>query len=416
MSDRPSHDTTHALEALLRRYLAAWGGSILRGAGGAAHEEIHLVYVVGFAAAAGPAGEAPELSALHSSLQVLDTLGASGVRKGKVRTNAVLVEEDPVQAARLIASLGSAGLSARVCETRDLEQLAPGGIAVLAAGFDEVSGELLRYTAPPRRALYVLDPPAPRLLPLQAMRPLVQQAGGDLVIRFPTAELHKQARFRGSAVADLPPYAKRIVEGYSLLFGDARYEWLSLWRAAEKEGGAEGAAVAEARMLEHYRTRLTEIDAEVAVRWVPLAAPGADAGTHYLFLAMRDPERALLMNRVLHAARLAGEVAWGDALSGFVRVEESGVIDLFGQEEIGVDPSAAAPHSRTREVNLTALAHEIATTFAGQTVLFREVLMELVDTDLFVEEIKRALSLLKRDGRADYASLNADAEITFATK
>nr|MBA2246357.1 hypothetical protein [Gemmatimonadota bacterium] len=282
-------------------------------------------------------------------------------------------------------------------------------------GFAELSAELLRYTAPPRRALYLLDPPAPGMLPLQALQPLVQQVAGDLVIRFPAAELHKQARFRGIAVADLPLYAKRIVEGYSLLFGDTRYEWLSRWRAAEKEGGPEAAAVAEARMLEHYRTRLAEIDPELAVRWVPLAAPFADASTDYLFLAMRDPERALLMNRALHAARLAGEVAWGDALSGFVRVEESGVLDLFGQEHLG-GHAADAPRSRTREVNLTALAHEIATTFAGRRVRFREVLMELVDTDLFVEEIRRAMTLLKRDGRAAYASLNADAEVAFSTR
>ncbi|CAN5527957.1 hypothetical protein BH24GEM3_BH24GEM3_05940 [soil metagenome] len=408
MSDRPPHDANRARDALLRRYLAEWGGSVLRAAGGSAQEETHLVCVVGFAAAAGPAAEAPDLSALHPNLQVLDTLASSGVRRSNLRANAILVEEDPVQAARLVARLQTAGFGARVRETRDLDALEPGEIAVVAAGFAELSAELLRYTAPPRRALYLLDPPAPGMLPLQALQPLVQQAAGDLVIRFPAAELHKQARFRGIAVADLPLYARRIVEGYSALFGDTRYEWLSLWRAAEKEGGAEGAAVAEARMLEHYRSRLAEIDPEVAIRWVPLAAAGADAGTHYHFLVTRDPERALLMNRALHAARLAGEVAWGDALSGFVRIEESGVLDLFASGE-----SSGPGDIRTREVNLTALAHEIATTFVGRRVRFREVLMELVDTDLFVEEIRRAMTLLKRDGRAAYASLNGDAEVTF---
>lgn len=404
---------TRARDQVLRRYLAAWSRSLLQ----EVRKEVDLSYVVGFAGAGGvrqhraARGDGDAFERLLATLGVLDALPTSASRRRARSTATVLlVEEDPVLCERLRGRLHAAGLGDRVRETRELQSGAPGEIVLVNAGFAELASELQRDTANPCYALYFLDPPSPAKLPLEAVHPLLQQEGTDLILGFPAPDLHRQAPYRRLPVADLPPHPRRIVEGYSLLFGDRSYEWLALWRAAEREGGEEGTAAAEARMLEHYRVRLGEAAPRAAIRWVPLLPPDTAADPLYLFLVTEDPERALLLNRVLHEARLAGEVAWGDALSGYVREEESGVLDLFAPEEPGSEPGPA----RLRTVNLPALAHEIATCFVGRVVPFREVLLWLADTDLFVEEIKQAMSLLRREGRVSYDRLEMDAEIGFA--
>ena len=60
------------------------------------------------------------------------------------------------------------------------------------------------------------------------------------------------------------------------------------------------------------------------------------------------------------------------------------------------------------------LSRWLASRFAARSVRLEEVLRSCVDTDLFAEEIRRALLELRRDGRAVFRSLGGRSEILFA--
>jgi hypothetical protein len=408
-----------ASDVVLRRYVTEWASGILR------HSQptdpadpatgVHLVYVVAFAGPVytGPHGRhgdaafAPLLSAIHA----LDACLVQAGRRGRAaRVNVVLVENDPVGVDRLVAALVGAGLEARVRQTRDLDALLPGEIAVVHGEFAHVAPELVRFTAVSCRALYLLDPPTPAMLPLQVVRLIADPAGTDALIRFPADGLRKQAQFRNVPLADLPTYARRIVEGYSLLLGDPRYGWVAAWRETER---TLGEAAAETRVQEQYRDRLAAVNPQTVVKTIRLSPPADAAATGELFLLTQDPAHPFRMNRALRAARLAGELAWDETSSSFVTEEDTGVLDLFAPGSGLGQGSGAAPSRRVRRVDLPALAQQIVAGYAGQTVEFGRVLAGLADSNLFIDEVKQAMSLLRQEGRAAYQSLAAPAQIRF---
>ena len=401
---------------MLRRYVTEWASGILRHPQPAdAVDAVHLVYVVAFA---GPVYSGPHslqgdaaFTPVLSAIGVLDAcLARSGRHDGSARVNTVLVENDPVAVERLVAALTDAGLGARLRQTRDLSTLLPGEIAVIQDEFARIVPELVRFTAEPCRALYQLAAPTPAMLPLAVVQSITEPAGADALIDFPADGLRKQAQFRTVPLADLPTYARRIVEGYSLLLGDPRHGWVALWREVER---TQGEAAAEARILEQYRERLAAANSQAVVKAVRLSLSGDAAATGELFLVTQDPTHPLRMNRALRAARLAGELAWDETISSFVVEEDTGVLDLFapGGHSEG---DASAPSGRVRKVDLPALAQHVLARYAGQTVEFGRVLAGLADSDLFVDEVKQAMSLLRRTGHAAYQSLAVATPIRFA--
>ena len=253
-------------------------------------------------------------------------------------------------------------------------------------------------------------------MPLEALQPLGQSASADLLIRLPTEDLHRQARFRGMPVADLPPYVRRIAEGYSALFGDKRFEWLALWRAAEAEGGAE---LAEAQVAEHYRARLAALFPDFLVHALRLPLP-ADASSMalHLYLVTRESERALLLNRVFFDLQNQGYLPWVEVPSeGPVHLEREGSLDLFFPNDAAASAFAAGNTRKVRRVDFPALAHTLAVRFADRTVLLRDVMREVLDTGLFPAEVRRALHLLRSDGRVHYTSLaHSDVQLTFGER
>lgn len=378
---------------LLASYAQAWTRLVLKGSSAAAaqdDEPIAAAYLEPFAGADHPLASGTPAVAV----EVVAALFA-GVPSGEAaRVRARLEEEDPVKVDWLHEGLRAAGLGDRVGRVPGAE------IELLEGEWGKAGEPATAWDA--RATLAVLDPQSARRLPLERLAALAQNPAVDVLLRFPVGELRRLAEYRVGPLADLPPYARRIVEGVSRLLGDSRHAWVAPWRAALERGGA---AAAEASVVDACCARVQEASAGVVRRMALVTA--AAAAPEYLLLVTAEPARALLFNEVVEQLRGEGRMPWPELEGEFVRHVPRGELELFGGE------SAGGP-ARDRVVDTVALAHCIATRFAGRTVRLGQVLTELLHTELFTSDVRRALTELRRDGRALFRSLSVpEAEIAF---
>ena len=268
-------------------------------------------------------------------------------------------------------------------------------LGVVAAELHEgvAAGIELGGTGP---TLLVLDPYSAGQLPLPLLRGWLEGEGVEALVRFPAADLRRLARYRGSALADLPLHVKRTVEGVSRLLGDARQQWLYRWTAA-LAGGVESGIECVAR---EYAAR---VRGERLCRHLRL--PGAE-GTEPLLLLTPRPGSILLLNEVVHGLREECALRWPECDTGVVRYPPRSELGLFGESR--------GPLPRERVVDRAQLADSLARRFAGRSANLEEVLRSQADTDLFAGDVRRALLDLRREGRAEFRSLGGDAEIAFA--
>lgn len=416
---RPPSTPAGAVAALLRTQVAEWVRLAARRPLAAPPEgeqgllpAHRLVFVDGFArsgmagtGALVPAGPSPpgEERAVEAVRALFEAAEREGGARHPVEACAVLLEEDPAHLAALDDALRDAGLGDRVRELADPGAVGPGEIALVESGFAAVAPAVLALLGGATQGLLWVAPPSPRHLPWTLLEPLLRAPGADLLLAFPHADLHRQARFGALSVADLPPHPRRVVEGISALFGDPRHGWLAEWRAAERAGGA---AAAEAGVLAAFAARLRGGAGERVVKPVELALPG-DAVLHLFHLAS-DPAGALALNDAVRAVGVEDRRPERAGTAAPLVPEPEGepaVLELFGAEEMR--GSRPAPR-RERVVDLAALADRIASDLVGRTVPYRDVLAGLADGDAGADEVRRAVALLRRSGRAVYRSLADD--------
>lgn len=462
-----------ALRAVLAGAVAAWS----RGDAASAGDEPRRWYVDAFAGAefqfgTGVARDAGDESRAAAALRALDE-----------RATAVLVEEDPAHLTRLYGELEDAVGGERLRATRDLALLAPGEVSLAEAPFAAVAGDLSRIATGARPFVF-LAPPAARALPWDALRPLAALAQATLLIRIPFSDFEKQARY-DTPVADLPGFARRIVEGCSAMLGDAQHAWLPAWRAAAASGGI---AAAMDGVLERFAARLEDTARGRGVKPLVLETPeGAPA---YLFLVTADPAVATAVDAAVRATRLKDRAAPADpapftpppappaevaapprsakktkpAKARTVAsppAEPPQPIEAAAAEDpapaVAVprvelpaeapspepatpprpavptpraespagppSPAPATPPAVTEPLDLfpedlpppepsrpdaAALAASVAAHFAGRTVAWRDVLGAFAGADVTLHELKKALALLRRGGRAVYKPLKGD--------
>ncbi|MEW5927718.1 MAG: three-Cys-motif partner protein TcmP [Gemmatimonadota bacterium] len=420
MSPVTPHPSTQVAHEVLEHFLAEWTEAVARELRAARPPEesaepapFRVLYVDAFCNSGGrhvlvgPGRSAAPGSAARG-VRALDRLAARapGARV-PLHAAAVLVEADPAELDRLERELERTGAGHRVRRTDDPSALAPGDVALLHMEWADAAERVARLAAAADHALCYLAPPAPGKLPLASLRPLLAVPAADVLLTFPHADLQKQARYRGSTIADLPAHARQLVEGYSALFGDARYEWLSLWRDAERAGGGRAA---EARLVERYAERLTA--GGRAVRRVDVRLSDEAADSLYLFLAARDPLRALALNQGLRGAGVDDRAGLDRTFRADTPAEpeEAGTLELFALDD--PEPLPGAPGELPADLAL--LSRTLRERFRGRTVAYGEVVAGLADTDLTPDEVRRAMAVLKRTGEAVYRGLSdAAAEVAF---
>jgi hypothetical protein len=377
-----------AVRELLARYLAARCSGPGRRAGGGddAAAPPPLLLVDAFAGAAH--GE-PEGRPLPLRARVA---GAGAGRTARV----LLLEEDPVRVEWLRQVVGGAP---------GQPEGGAGEVTVAEGGLSELAAMLPAAEA--ADPVVLLDAPSARALPLDAVLALAQGAGAELIVRLPVVELRRLERFRALPLADLPPYARRIVDGWSEMAGTRRHDWFLGWHGAPRRAGEEAAvrAVADA-----YAAALRERLRGRIVRRAEVLRDEGEPPDHLVHVASSG-EQPLTMNRVLHALRGEGVLPWPAAGDGLVRYQDPGLLELFAGAS-GAPPGGAA---RIRAVDTPALAQRLALEHAGRTVGYDLVLGGLAESELFVEDVRAALLALRREGRARFRTpLHPATEVAFA--
>jgi hypothetical protein len=374
-----------AVRQLLARYLAARcsgrGWRAVDGDDTAAPLPLLLVDAFAGAAHGEPEGRPLPLRAREA--------GAAAGRAARV----LLLDEDPV----------------RVEWLRQMAAEAPGGepggtpgeVAVAEGGLPELAAMLPAAGA--AESVVLLDAPSARSLPLDAVLALAQ-GGAELIVRLPVVELRRLQRFRALPLADLPPYARRIVDGWSGMAGARRPDWFLGWHGALRREGEEAA---ERAVADAYAAALRERLGGRVVRRLEVVRCEEEPPDHLVHLASSG-EQPLTMNRVLHGLRGEGVLPWPAAGDGLVRYQDPGVLELFA----GAAPGGAA---RIRAVDTTALAHRLALEHAGRTVGYDRVLGGLAESDLFLDDVRAALLALRREGRARFRTpLRPATAVAFA--
>jgi three-Cys-motif partner protein len=309
------------------------------------------------------------------------------------RASVILVEEDPTGVARLREAL------------RPPEH---GAISIVEADLAGAVASIAERAADAGHGLVQLQPSAPGKLPLEAIRTLAAVPVMDFWIRFPQEDLHRLARFRGGTLADLPPYARRIVDGYSRMLDDPRHSWAAEWW---RLGPNSPPDVGERLVAERFRDVLQRAVRGRAVKPVSLKFPTGEA--LYLFCITGEPERALALNIVLDELGLDELASWD---SGRFRhphsapVPAAETLDFFSDGRL-------VPDSPGRELDQVALADTLARRYASRTATLREIMRDLLLTDVLPEDVRRTLRLLRRSGHALFRSLKAaDVEVRFPSE
>jgi hypothetical protein len=316
------------------------------------------------------------------------------------RLRIVLADEDPGLLVRLEDELERLGMGGRVRRTRDVASIQPGEIGLVESSFPALSAGLVDAISD-SAALVRLAPLSARALPSTALQTMASREETELLLRFPAEDFHKQARVTGP-IADFPPNIRRLVEGCSALLGDGRHSWLSAWRDAVRRDGAD-AALDE--VVDRYRELIVGAGEGRIVRTQRLG------GVH-LLLATFNPAHVLELNGAiadggvdpLPPAVIAAEPE--PELEPEV-VEAPIALDLFPVSPPPVEP-------KPRGADLRAVGDDLHARHRGALVVYRDMLATLADSGLTPEQVREALSILKREGRAAYRSLDAaDAEIDF---
>jgi len=271
------------LRAVLAGCVGAWARSASRPPAEGGGDTPRLLYVDAFA------GAELQFGTGVSRAGDEETRAAAAVRAlaeadGAATVHAVFVEEDPAHLRRIYADLESVAGGERLRATRDLATLDPGEATLVEADFRGPAAEIGRF-AIGARALVLMAPPAARKLPWEVLRPFVTAPNADVLIRVPHADFEKQSRHTGT-LADLPGFARTIVEGASAMLDDAKHAWLLAWRTAARGG----IAAAMDDVLGRFGRLLESAAPGRIVKPVSLQSGGAAT---YLFLVTSDPELAL---------------------------------------------------------------------------------------------------------------------------
>jgi len=448
-----------ALRAVLAAAVAAWARAPVDDSGPAGGAPRRL-YVDAFAGAelqfgTGVRREPGEPTRAGVVVRTLDGACAGPAP----RPVSLFVEEDPVHLQRIYGDLEDAIGGERLRATRDFASLEEGEASLVEAPFAAVAAEVARF-ASGADCFFWLAPATARALPWQALEALLAIPGATLLIRFPHADFEKQARHVGP-LADLPGFARRIVEGCSSLLCDAKHAWLPAWRA--DAGGGMDAAMNG--VLERFQALLARAAGERVVKPVELKAE--DGARTWCFLvtsaaavaravdgdvaaaieeerghaapevdpspvAEEDGEAPPPLTAVLPRAaertsrqpgptRKARDPATAEGAGASPAPESvprlvvpdrtphvAEVLDLF-PDDVAPQPSGAPAG-----VDIAGLAAAVEARFGSRTATWGEVVAALAESDVTAGDIRAALRHLHRDGRAVYHTLRRDVdEIVF---
>jgi len=426
----PRPTQTRIKHRILEDYLKKWGWIILNGKRGHAAKaaaegrafRARLVYVDCNASCGRYQGESEDLAAGREptltpgspliGIQALDGLTQFASSCGiTLQTNAILIEEQAWKVAELRESLLMAGIDeARIVVGRDLGQLKPGQIAIMQGDSTKMAGALNTFTQadPYTNAFFFLDPYGPEGIPLNFVSQIINQPRHDVIINMPYQDLHKKAGW----INKPDSRGRETLKHYDAMFG--HNQWQSIVQQLDLDSilQAEAAELAgrkvgdqakvelsrkkELELVQAYRTTLQAVDEVLAVKKIPLRFQDRERTMFYLYLTTHDPTGALTMNQILWDAEYEERV-----LRDRFQVAK---LSKGGAQTTLFDYVSPTPADNRQRPKVEDIAEAIAAELSGQVLPLREIYRAFGDDIYFADEIKKALTYLKRKKRSTYPS------------
>lgn len=441
---------TRVKHAILSKYMATWGQIIINGLRSQSRLrkslgrkfDLHFVYVDCFAYLGRYAGEQedviqgrltqPVFGSPIIGIQVLDGLADYARGAGlELRTNTILIEQNPKILGGLLETLRIAGFGQRVKETTNFKDLLDKGIATVSGDAIALSKDLLAYTTSGYTwAFYLLDPYGPSGIPYGFVRSIVSQDRHDVVINFMYEDVLRKTGMVGSE--NLEPKHQALVDNWTAAFGTEMWKELVkdtlteikdhkywrddiLWGVPLDDMSEDDlltdqqlSQIKERRLVKLYRDTLRNMDSELAVKLVDLRFPDKERTMFYLFLTTHDATGALSLNKILADAKLL-EYEFRYRF----RVAKKTAPPPGQPPLLTVEPSVPEPPIFPRPTT-EEIAEDIIGRLVGRSVDRREVYREFADEIYFPNEVDKALNLLRKQKRAHFESpLRHDTKINF---
>ena len=428
----PRDTQTQVKHLIISDYLDTWAGIILNGVSVVAKQcaaqgrpfRTRLLYVDGFGYKGRYLGNTGDL--LRHGVAATPTwgspvLGIQALERARdfardkhgfhVETSVVIAEDDVDDFADLVESIRLAGFSDRLILNPNSVAPSDGQIIAIRGNFlrslnDVVTLAKDLYT----HSFFLLDPYGPTGIPYQEVSRIVSLQHTDVMINYPFYDLLKKQGILNRE--EEKPADHALLANYDAMFGTTEWREIRTQAIAGASRDDVGRSIGEA-LAGYYLERLRVADSGLAVKYVELEFPDRDRTMFYLYLTTHDPTGALMLNGILHDAKLKEyQLKRHFQQSKWIhKAQEAGQLFLMSPEE---DPAPEAPD--VRDVDISELADVIWQTYAGQTKTWRQVYTMLANTDVFVSEIAKAMTYLKRKGLATYQDNKLDVQIRFNRK
>lgn len=399
---------TKVKHEILQEYLASWGYIITMGLRGAYLKaqqsdrklSTRFVYVDCFSymGAYSPEEGQPIYGSPIIGVNAIDRIASNFRQQNLVTpdTYTILVEENKDNYRVLLDTLKQCNLDNRIRETTNFQSLKPGEIALINDDYTRHLKALIDFTNRNFTwSFYLLDPYGPKSIPLDFVQRIISQEHTDVIINLMYQDLHKKT---GSAAKNHPDPRHISLLGYwDAVYGDNSWRNIAQKYYAEEISKEE----MENRLVELYRNILLDKDAELAVKRIPLRFPDKDRTMFYLFLTTHDGTGALKMNEILDGAKIS-EFAYREKAKA---PDQKSFFDL----DLLPDPM----RSQQNETNIDDIANAIYKIGMKQTLTFRSLLAQLADTPYYIDQVRKAMTKLKRSHKCTYNDLSHKDLITF---
>jgi three-Cys-motif partner protein len=429
MSDliEPRKTQSKVKHVILEQYLKTWGGIIINALQDKAKKSskfnIHLVYVDCFSSVGRYSGDSVDIASGKVPKPIfgspiigilgLDLLTSWAYKKYGINVikNSILIEKTPKRFDELIQTLKSTDLLNRVKNTNDFSSLDDGEIAIIQGDANKLVSSLIDYTQKDFKfSLYLLDPYGPKGIPYSFVSPIVNKPRHDVMINMPYQDLHKKS---GLLFRKKTKTREKLVKNYDEMFGPMEKEWQDIVYQLEAEAmleeqnqyyfeekttdeiRKETATKLEIELIDCYRDTLLLADPTLTVKSVGLRFPDKERTMYYLYLTTHDPNGALAINEIIWEANyLEHELRW--------KYKEV----IHRKQQLPLFEMPTPPFQSSSRPDVEEIANEIFTRLQDQKLTRREIYRLFAEEHYFATEINKALTQLKRKGKAKYDSKN----------
>jgi three-Cys-motif partner protein len=304
------------------------------------------------------------------------------------QTSVLLIEQDTTTYEALLQNLEAVNYGSRIKKMDSFQAPRNHQIAVIRGDWRTHLDDLLRFTGEEYTwSFYFIDPFGQSPIPLDAVARVVSAEHHDAIINLPYQDLHKKTGSAGKP--DPTPAHVKHMAYYDAMYGNTEWRQIAI---ARYEGSISGKEM-EQELAELYFRVLQEQDPTAGIKRIPLKFQDKERTMFYLFLTTHDGTGALKMNEILDDA----QVHEFDLREERRSERKGGQMSLFAPEEIPGRPTLS-------DFDIEGIAEDIYQLCRGEMLTFGEVWRRLANLPYYYDDVKSAMTKLKRTGRATYES------------